>query len=710
MAGKTKRQVAKKRSRGRGRWAGEGDRREEPWGMARRAQVSSRVGQELAEQVNSPKGSRRRVTRGNPSRSWGSWNRGPLPRQIGQSCRMKCPVRPLLASFLLVLHGAAVGRSQRTHARQGLGREPLIVKIPGQGSVLGKEVTLGSNQKVVQYLGIPYAKPPLGKLRFAPPVTDPLPSWTGVRNATQFGPSCQQITDRAKLHERLYKRLLPPDQPDPGLSEDCLLLNIFVPDGNRQDEAWPVMVWFHGGDFNTGTPAIWDASVFVNKQRVLVVTVAYRLNVLGFFTTMDSEAPGNYGMFDQLAALDWVQRKIEAFQGSPSNVAIYGHSSGAISVGLHLTSPLSRGKFSKAIAMSGDAIDSVRFPQEEIPVVDSIAEKFGCYRRPTKDLMECLRRVDIKILLRESSDIESWGPIVDLETNNYTEPFLPEHPRDSLLAGRFEAVPLLVGYTSNEQALAYIEAMASKDPEGKLSPTQFEELIREEFSSVLESPGENSTCELKPQLVEEAVLFFYRPHPPSKDGALLRDRYLAMQMERHFAAGLTLLAGEASKRRDAFVYRFDYRPKIATAVKDVPEWAGVPHMFDLPFAWGLPSGPQGAIQWNFADKKVADIVMTILGSFAKIGKPVINSVKWEPFTEDNPRILIVDRNVDMDQPGAVDFKALAFWNDYYPSLLEEATNNCCNVTSSSSTWREQNSNLWFAGLAIVATALPYFRV
>ena len=106
-----------------------------------------------------------------------------------------------------------------------------------------------------------------------------------------------------------------------------------------------------------------------------MVTVAYRLNILGFFTTTDVESPGNYGMLDQIAALDWVKEYIELFDGSPTNVVIYGHSSGAISVGLHMMSPLSRGKFAKAIAMSGDAINSVRMPKDEVPIVEEVRHR-----------------------------------------------------------------------------------------------------------------------------------------------------------------------------------------------------------------------------------------------------------------------------------------------------------------------------------------------
>lgn len=429
----------------------------------------------------------------------------------------------------------------------------------------------------------------------------------------------------------------------------------------------------------------------------MVVTVAYRLNILGFFTTMDSEAPGNYGMFDQIASLDWIQKKIQHFGGSPYNVVIYGHSSGAISVGLHLVSPLSRGKFSKAIAMSGDAISSVGSPQNELPVVDIVTDTFGCYRRPTSALMECLRRVNVTALVDLTSSIETWGPIVDYETNNSTEPFLPMHPKDILDSGTLNSVPLIVGYTNNEQALAYIESLDKGDLDGKLSYRNFEMMITDEFVSLVQE--DNSTCELKPEMVAEAVLFFYKPHPPSKDQGNLRDRYLDLQTEKKYAAGLTLLAGKVSKEKLAYVYRFDYRPKTQSVVKDVPEWAGVPHMFELPFFWGLPQMTNSPVQWNFADKKMAEVVMGMLGNFAKNGNPGI--VKWESYTEEDPGILIIDRNLDMSDSNVVDYKALAFWNEYYPMILKETMNNCCNMTSHSSAWREASYGVVLSGFAVV---------
>lgn len=261
-------------------------------------------------------------------------------------------------------------------------------------------------------------------------------------------------------------------------------------------------------------------------------------------------------------------------------------------------------------------------------------------------------------------------------------------------------MPLIVGYTNNEQALAYMEANGGPNSEGKLSPESFEMMITEEFT--VQAPDENSTCEVNPDLASNAVLFFYRPYPPTTNVTILRDRYLDLQTEKNYASGLTLLAGKVAKHKaSAFVYRFDYRPRTQSVVKDVPEWAGVPHMFELPFAWGLPHLMGGATQWNFADKKMSDVIMTMLASFAKTGDPSLtNQIKWEPFTQEEPGILLIDKNIDMNQPDEVDYRAFAFWNEYYPMILEEATSHCCNVTSAAATWRILSPGVCLAMLAV----------
>lgn len=233
--------------------------------------------------------------------------------------------------------------------------------------------------------------------------------------------------------------------------------------------------------------------------------------------------------------------------------------------------------------------------------------------------------------------------------------------------------------------MAYIEALGEQNTEGKLSPANFEAMITDEFSSLVQD--DNTTCIMKPEMVTNAVLFFYKPYPPTKNATMYRDRYLDLQTEKNYAAGLTLLASGVSKRKStpAFVYRFDYRPKTPSVTAEVPEWAGIPHMFELPFIWGLPF-LSTVMQWHPNDKRICEAMMTMLAMFAKSGDPSSSQVKWEPFTQDNPRMLIIDKALSMNEPDAVDYKALAFWNEYFPQIIKEATNNCCNITNTATTW------------------------
>lgn len=158
----------------------------------------------------------------------------------------------------------------------------------------------------------------------------------------------------------------------------------------------------------------------VFKQKVIVVTIAYRLNILGFFTTIDGESPGNYGLMDQSAALFWIKNNIRSFGGNDDNVTLMGHGAGATSVCAHLTSKeWTKDMFQKAIIMSGTSLlydneyyTSIRPAMSYSREVDRISHAFSCFRRPTSNLMDCLRRIDAKVLV-DSSDNQRWGPIID---------------------------------------------------------------------------------------------------------------------------------------------------------------------------------------------------------------------------------------------------------------------------------------------------------
>ena len=282
------------------------------------------------------------------------------------------------------LGSAAVACSgQAAAARQHRSGSALVVTV-GDGQLRGKQVG-----KTDEYLGIPYAAPPVGPLRWRAP--QPPARWHGTRAATLFAPHCPQpvgVFGRASM------------------SEDCLYLNVFAPVEVRRS-GLPVMVWIHGGAFVGGESDDYNPSGLVD-DGVIVVTINYRLGALGFLAhpaLADHRGgpAGDYGLMDQQAALQWVHSNIQAFGGDPANVTLFGESAGGQSVLLQLTSPGARGLFAKAIAESGGyALGPVSLASAEV-AGRAFAAKAGC----ASQTATCLRSLPVAKIL---ADQDATGP------------------------------------------------------------------------------------------------------------------------------------------------------------------------------------------------------------------------------------------------------------------------------------------------------------
>lgn len=448
-------------------------------------------------------------------------------------------------------------------------------------------------------------------------------------------------------------------------------------------EGYAVIVWLHSGDFSNGSPNEMNPFQFVFKQKLIVVTVAYRLGIFGFFTSIDGEASGNFGLMDQSAALLWINRNIKLFNGNDRSVTLMGHGSGAVSASLHLTSgEWSTQLFDKVVIMSGASLvePTVRDARSYSSAVDNIASAFGCFRRPTSDLLGCLRRVDAQILM-EGNPVLDWGPVIDDGLSNTTTPFISDDPR--ILIERREAnkIPVLIGFTNMEDSLdnamnvVMDDGLTSEMYEALLSNTILEELALIERS--------NDTCGDNNQAILDALNFAYKPYPPTKDPMLLRKKFIDFSIERNYASSAILLAIHNSKEADTYVYRFDIKPKTMAANEGVPVWAGVPHGYELIFVWGFPYWVtlENQTYWDSADKRVSDIIMTLWANYAKFTEPTKVGVyiNWNKFTPDNQGILIIDRSFNMSDANTLNYQAIQFWNDYYPKVVDFAS-QCCNAT------------------------------
>ncbi|GAB6876274.1 carboxylesterase/lipase family protein [Thermaerobacter litoralis] len=314
-------------------------------------------------------------------------------------------------------------------------REPVEVIVETQyGALRGQR--LGD---VCVWKGIPFARPPVGPLRFRPP--EPPEPWPGVRDATRFGPASVQPDDRL-ISNLTGGAALPQD-------EDCLYLNIWSPspEGRR-----PVMVWIHGGAYITGAGFIpwYDGTAFARNGDVVVVTINYRLGALGFLYLEEAFGPdfagsGNLGILDQIAALRWVRENIAAFGGDPDQMTIFGESAGAGSVGVLLAAPAARGLFRRAILQSGSGALGVRSPESAAWVTARVLQQAGVepgdrqalYALPARAWVDALATLGLGLPV---------GPVVDGTV-------LPEHPMAALARGAARDVAVLTGVNKDEYNL-----------------------------------------------------------------------------------------------------------------------------------------------------------------------------------------------------------------------------------------------------------------
>ena len=296
-------------------------------------------------------------------------------------------------------------------------------------------------QSVNKFLGVPFAAPPIGELRFKAP--RPPKKWNAdVRPAKNHGNIC--------LQHRILDSFIKPHTQNFSYSEDCLYLDVYTPNVSLK---LPVMVYVHGGGYQLGT-AITSASDILALQGVVVVVIQYRLGPFGFLTTGDSAAPGNYGMLDQVEALKWVKENIANFGGNPNKVTIFGESAGGSSVSLHLLSPLSRDFFHQVIAESG--VDFSPFAIQPtsfgLRFTKELAQKLACGTSEYSAMVACMRQKKAMDIQKAVESIRFgfidniyWAPVVDKN-------FLHDTPRNLRKMGNFKQVPLMISFNSQEGA------------------------------------------------------------------------------------------------------------------------------------------------------------------------------------------------------------------------------------------------------------------
>ncbi|KAG6440827.1 hypothetical protein O3G_MSEX001506 [Manduca sexta] len=315
-----------------------------------------------------------------------------------------------------------------------------------QGSV---RQTQALNKTYYSFQGIPYAKPPVGNLRFMPP--QPADRWTGVRNATEHVSVCPQFDILSQVYI-------------PG-SEDCLFINVYTPNPTTRTP-YSVLFFIHGGGYKSfsGDTSRFGPDFLIEKD-VVVVTINYRLDSLGFLC-LDDTVSGNMGLKDQVLALQWVKRNIKYFGGNPKSVTIMGESAGAAAVGLHLISPMSKGLFQRAVSMSGVPTNDYNINYKPQMRAKKLAKMLGMVSENTTEILEFLQSIDFEKLINvdalilgsetiaRGNILLSYQFLPVVETGCRGESFLSVDPLEAYKNGDVHDVDIMFGYTELETVLA----------------------------------------------------------------------------------------------------------------------------------------------------------------------------------------------------------------------------------------------------------------
>nr|XP_006009487.1 PREDICTED: neuroligin-4, X-linked isoform X2 [Latimeria chalumnae] len=467
---------------------------------------------------------------------------------------------------------------------------------------------------VEQYLGIPYAAPPTGERRFQPP--EPPSSWTGIRNATQFAPVCPQyLEDRFLLNDMLpvwftanLDTVVTYVQDQ---NEDCLYLNVYIPtedDIHDQNSKKPVMVYIHGGSYMEGTGNMIDGSILASYGNVIVVTLNYRLGVLGFLSTGDQSAKGNYGLLDQIQALRWIQENIGTFGGDAKRVTIFGSGAGASCVSLLTLSHYSEGLFQKAIIQSGTALSSWAVNYQPGKYTRILAEKVGCDILDTIDLVECLRNKNYKELIEQNIMPAryhiAFGPVIDGDV-------IPDDPQILMEQGEFLNYDIMLGVNQGE-GFKFVDHIV--DSEDGVSPSDFDYAVSNFVDNLYGYPEGKDT-------LRETIKFMYTDWADKENPETRRKTLVALFTDHQWVAPAVATADlHAQYGSPTYFYAFYHH--CQSDMK--PSWADSAHGDEVPYVFGIPMiGPTELFNCNFSrnDVMLSAVVMTYWTNFAKTGDP-----------------------------------------------------------------------------------------
>jgi len=486
---------------------------------------------------------------------------------------------------VLAIVGLALGLSGRVHA------DSLTVKT-AQGKVQGKTINDG---KVKAYLGLLYAAPPVGGLRWKAPETSA--KWKDVRDATHYGARCIQVPSDDMIFQ------------DSGPSEDCLYLNVFAPAEAKAGSKLPVMFWIHGGGYSSGSASEpRHNGDFLPTKGVVLVTINYRLGVFGFLATTDlakeaNGAAGNYGLLDMVAALGWVKANIAAFGGDPGNVTIFGESAGSFAVSTLMAVPSARGLFHKAIGESGGAFSDLLSTGTLEATAKKDEEWAASIGAPTLAELRAMP-ADAVLAASRKEGAPDFSTVVDGR-------LLIEPVAETYEAGKQAHVPLLAGWNSAED-----DRLASG-----MTVEKWKAYADEHFG--------------------DRAAEFLALYPGNTDEQAARSS-IDYGGDKFIAFGTWKWIEAHRRTGDSPIYR--YRFELPAPPSKFHPRANAFHSDDIEYVFGAIDTRPGAV-WRPEDRKLSEEMMSYWTNFARTGDPNGPGLpEWPRFGAEN-KIIHLDNPI-----------------------------------------------------------------
>ncbi|XP_051829728.1 liver carboxylesterase 1-like [Antechinus flavipes] len=532
------------------------------------------------------------------------------------------------------------------------------------GKVQGKQLLMkGFDKPANVFLGVPFAKAPLGTLRFAPP--QPPEPWDYIKSTTTYPPKCAQNSVIFNFFEKMNDLSLKN-------SEDCLYLNVYTSADLASKTKLPVMVWIHGGAFLGGDASILDGTYLSALENVVVVAIQYRLGIFGFYSTGDEHARGNWGYLDQVAALQWVQKNIASFGGDPNSVTIFGVSAGGISVSALIFSPLTKNLFHRAISQSGVILMESLFssnikstaevgfwPYITLWKLDSnyrssrkIAALAGCKTTTSASMVHCLRQKTEEEILNTTQQLElfSLDFLGDPTQKIFLPPivvdgiFFPKNLKELLAEKQFNHVPYIVGINNDEFGWILPKLLGY--------PLSGDTLDQETATSLLWSSypflkiPKNLTAVITKKYLEM-----------TEDPIKKKGLFLDMLGDLTFVIpSIKVAQFHRASGAPTYMYHFQHRPSIWGNLKPVTVKAD--HGDEVFFVFGIPFLKESFLE---EEKQLSRKMMKYWTNFARNGNPNGEGlIKW-PVYDQNEEYLQIDIIMKTDKK--LKEKEVAFWTE-----------------------------------------------